>query len=247
MDQNLVMLCGAAVAIALTHTLCGPDHYVPFVAMSRAGKWSLRRTVIVTLLSGLGHVGSSVALGCIGIAAGELLTRLEFIEQARGRIVGWMLILFGFAYLLWGIIYWRRNQPHMHIHGGAHHSHHHSLLDVAHHDQPHTSAIQAAESSASEPPVAVRLTPWVLFTIFVFGPCEPLIPLLMYPAAQSSLSGVLLVTILFSVTTIATMLTVVLCLLQGTKKMHFTGLHSYSHALAGMIVMLCGLAINFGL
>jgi len=25
---------------------------------------------------------------------------------------------------------------------------------------------------------------WALFLIFVFGPCEPLIPLIMYPAAK---------------------------------------------------------------
>ena len=34
------------------------------------------------------------------------------------------------------------------------------------------------------------MTPWVLFTIFLFGPCEPLIPLLMYPAAKGNMWGV---------------------------------------------------------
>ena len=39
----------------------------------------------------------------------------------------------------------------------------------------------------------------ILFTIFVFGPCEPLIPILMYPAAKSSVAGMLLVAGVFSV------------------------------------------------
>ncbi|HOD34406.1 MAG TPA: hypothetical protein PLR20_01590 [Syntrophales bacterium] len=29
-------------------------------------------------------------------------------------------------------------------------------------------------------------TPWVLFTIFVLGPSEPLIPVLMFPAARNA-------------------------------------------------------------
>ena len=35
-----------------------------------------------------------------------------------------------------------------------------------------------------------NLTPWILFTIFVFGPCEPLIPLVMFPAAEHTMVGV---------------------------------------------------------
>lgn len=244
MDQNLVMLCGAAVTIALVHTLCGPDHYVPFVAMSRAGKWSLNRTMLVTLISGLGHVGSSVVLGCIGIAAGEVLARLELIEATRGRLVGWMLIVFGFGYLVWGIYYSLRNRPHMHVHAGLSHSHHHV--------HPAAFAVKSGDGSMalhadSDPSVPVRLTPWVLFTIFIFGPCEPLIPLLMYPAAQSSTFGIVLVCVLFSITTIGTMLVTVFCLVQGTRFVQIPGLHLYSHALAGMVVMLCGIAINSGL
>lgn len=29
--------------------------------------------------------------------------------------------------------------------------------------------------------------PWTLFIIFVFGPCEPLIPVLMYPGMKTGL------------------------------------------------------------
>ncbi len=55
-----------------------------------------------------------------------------------------------------------------------------------------------------------NLTPWILFTIFVFGPCEPLIPILMYPAAKSSIFGLILVTAVFGVVTIGTMMTIVI-------------------------------------
>jgi hypothetical protein len=41
------LLLGAA-AIALTHTVLGPDHYLPFVALARARRWSVARTATVT-------------------------------------------------------------------------------------------------------------------------------------------------------------------------------------------------------
>ena len=38
-------LAATAAMIGVVHTLTGPDHYVPFVAMSRVGGWSLLRTL----------------------------------------------------------------------------------------------------------------------------------------------------------------------------------------------------------
>ncbi|KHE93351.1 MAG: hypothetical protein K8F52_18855 [Candidatus Scalindua rubra] len=54
---------------------------------------------------------------------------------------------------------------------------------------------------------------WRLFTIIVFGPCVPLIPLLIYPAAENI--ALVLVTSLFGVVTIATMLSIVIPLSLG--------------------------------
>ena len=31
---------------------------------------------------------------------------------------------------------------------------------------------------------ATRMTPWVIFVIFVLGPCEPIIPVVVYPAVK---------------------------------------------------------------
>src|SRR5262245_32323952 len=116
MQIGLGALCFAALTVGLTHTLAGPDHYVPFVAMSRVGNWSLRKTLIVTFFCGIGHVGSSVVLGFIGVALGLILSQLESIEGVRGDLAAWLLIGFGLAYTLWGL--WRAiaNRPHTHLH-----------------------------------------------------------------------------------------------------------------------------------
>jgi sulfite exporter TauE/SafE len=85
----------------------------------------------------------------------------------------------------------------------------------------------------------------MLFLIFVFGPCEPLIPLLMYPAAQNSFSDLLVVTSVFAVVTIVTMLTVVLFAIAGVKFIQFAPMQRFSHAIAGATICFCGLAIQF--
>jgi hypothetical protein len=87
----------------------------------------------------------------------------------------------------------------------------------------------------------------VLFIVFLLGPCEPLIPLLMYPAAEASLAGVALVTTAFAAATLLTMTAMVALLQGGFHIVSFPSVGRYNHALAGGIVLACGLAVKFGL
>ena len=88
------------------------------------------------------------------------------------------------------------------------------------------------------------MTPWVLFTIFVFGPCEVLIPLVMYTAARHPPAGVALVTAVFGVITIGTMLSLVLAAAYSGRAIPLGRLERYSHALAGAAIFLCGVSIQ---
>jgi hypothetical protein len=85
----------------------------------------------------------------------------------------------------------------------------------------------------------------VLFIVFVLGPCEPLIPLLMYPAAMESWGGVLLVTGVFGAVTLATMTGVVALGSRGLDLVPLGRLERFSHALAGGAIFLSGVAIQF--
>ncbi len=237
MPDSLWTLAIAALSIGFLHTLFGPDHYLPFVAMSRAGRWSARKTLWVTWLCGAAHVGSSVLLGCLGIALGLAVSRLEGLEEARGGLAAWLLIGFGLAYLVWGVV--RARQDHRHIHPSAD-----GLLEIDPHAHGSELMQEALPASLDRP---VRVTPWILFTIFLFGPCEPLIPLLMYPASQSSVWGMALVTVLFGLATIGTMTVMVGLLAGGIPYLRFKWLERYHHALAGGVVLACGLAVKLGL
>ncbi|HRJ85378.1 MAG TPA: sulfite exporter TauE/SafE family protein [Ignavibacteria bacterium] len=231
MTNEIYILSLTAASIGFIHTLIGPDHYLPFIMMAKAGKWSKIKTFWVTILCGAGHVLSSVVLGFIGIAAGIALDKLELIEGSRGEIAGWALIAFGFVYMVWGIKKAYRNRPHSHIHvetDGTYHTHTH---------RHHGEHVHVNEKKRS-------LTPWILFVVFVLGPCEPLIPLLMFPAAQESVSGLWIVTAVFGFTTIATMISVVMVSLWGINLLPLGKLERYTHALAGFAIFASGLAIN---
>jgi nickel/cobalt transporter (NicO) family protein len=231
--NDLLILSGTAALIGLIHTAIGPDHYLPFIVMSKTWRWSFTKTAVITFLCGAGHILSSVVLGFAGIALGIAVFKLEAVEKFRGDFAAWILIAFGFTYLVWGLHKAYRSKTHEHAHehdNQAPHTHTHNHLSGHAH-------VHAAK--------AQNMTPWILFTIFVFGPCEPLIPLVMYPAAKSSVSGVVIVTAVFGLVTITTMMTIVLLSHMGLSRLSTEKLGRYSHASAGLAVLLCGLAIKF--
>ena len=234
MSAELLVLASTAAAVGFVHTLLGPDHYVPFIVLATARGWSRAKTTAITLLCGVGHVLSSIVLAAIALGLGVAVSRLTAIETARGVLAGWALIAIGLIYGAWGL---RRALAggHGHVHLGGGHAAMHALTH-AHGDGPAEVAAAARR---------VPLTPWALFLVFVLGPCEPLIPLLLYPAATASLAGTVVVTGAFAATTIGTMLGIVLLGAAGVRHVHIGILERYSHALAGAAILACGLAIRF--
>jgi sulfite exporter TauE/SafE len=233
MSAEIGILSVTAVSIGFIHTVIGPDHYVPFIMLAKAGKWSMTKTVFITVLSGLGHVLSSVFIGLIGIALGTAVNKLEVFESVRGNIAGYMLIAFGLMYFIWGVRQSYKNKVHTHSHphydGEVHlHTHNNHDKHLHTHEEPDKSKINF----------------WMIFSIFVFGPCEPLIPILMYPAAKASLWGMAIVTIVFGVVTISTMLTIVIVSIMGVNLLPVAKLERYMHALAGALILLSGLSIQ---
>jgi nickel/cobalt transporter (NicO) family protein len=237
-DQELIILLGSAASLGLMHTILGPDHYVPFVMMGKAGGWSLRKTCLVTAFCGIGHVAGSVLLGFAGIAIGIALHKLEWIEAFRGSLAAWLFIGFGLVYFIWGLKKAHRNRPHthMHIHPGAE-SHAHEIS---------STGVEAGGDGAAVPQhLKKNMSVWILFVIFIFGPCEPLIPLLMYPAARQSLAGIVAVSCVFMVFTVATMTILVALAYTGAKAFRWSLAERYMHALAGFTLLLCGVGIAF--
>ncbi len=225
MQPEMLYLILTAIAIAFLHTLTGPDHYLPFIALSKARGWTVTRTIGWTVTCGLGHVLSSVVLALGGAALGWSLSKVSWLEDIRGGIAAWVMLAFGIIYTAWGLYRLYKNKPHKHF------------------DTDEAGGIYVYEhkhGQAIAPQERYRVTPWVMFIIFILGPCEPMIPLLYYPAAQNSWWGMALLVIIYAAITLFTMLALVLLGYYGLAFTRTQKLERYVHILGGLTIIICG-------
>lgn len=202
----------AALLTAIIHTVMGPDHYLPFIAIAKSRDYSLKKTLFWTFICGLGHIASALLLALLFIYLSHWLSKENFLwlEENRGDIAAYALIGLGAAYILWAL----RHRF----------THQHRLPDLQ--DK--------------------NISVWVLFIIFVLGPCEALLPILT-ASSVLGISAVISCTLIFSIATIATMMFCVTLGMLGINTLRFKSLENYAHEIAGGTIMACGLAIIYGL
>jgi len=230
MSTEMQLLLTAAISIAFIHTITGPDHYVPFIALSKARGWSLGRTIFWTMVCGAGHVWSSVLLGLGGAAIGWSLSKVSWLEDVRGGIAGWVMLSFGLLYGIWGLYRAYKNNPHKHFDLGDNN-------DIYVYEHKHGGVVAQKDRH--------KVTPWVMFIIFLLGPCEPMIPLLYFPAAQNSWEGMLILITVYTVFTLLTMLMMVSLGFYGISFLKTEKLERYMHALGGLTIFICGIGMVF--
>lgn len=225
MQSEMEVLIIAAISIACLHTVTGPDHYLPFIALSKSRGWSFAKTLGWTIVCGCGHVWSSVLLGLGGAAIGWSLSKISWMENVRGGIAGWVMLVFGFIYGIWGLYRAYKNNPHKHF------------------DLQEDGAIYVYEHKHGEavtPQDRHKVTPWVMFIIFILGPCEPMIPLLYFPAAENSWGGMIILITIYTLVTLLTMVTMVILGYMGIAFVKTEKLERYVHALGGLTIFICG-------
>ncbi|MBR6471905.1 MAG: hypothetical protein IKS83_08920 [Victivallales bacterium] len=225
-ETTLITLLAAAILTGFLHTVAGPDHYLPFIAISKSRGYGYLKTILWTVVCGIGHVGSSILIAMGFMLFAELLTRarLDWLETWRSDIAAYAMIGMGAALLLHSLYgRWKhRPRAHRHVHAdGSVEVHTHSLSEL------HDSG---------------KLSYWMLFIIFVLGPCEAMLPLLTASAALGAAS-VVLVSLVFSLVTIATMVALVMAGRFGLNILRFPWLEKFAPEIAGGTVMACGLAI----
>ena len=231
MDGLTLTLALGAAGVAFVHTAIGPDHYLPFVMLGRARRWSLRKTLVITGLCGLGHVASSLVLGGLGIAAGMAPGAVEEIEGGRGGLAAWALFWVGIAYLLFGLRHAHRHRAGLAVH--------------RHGDIVHLHADGEVPHAHEEVEQGERATFWTLLLVFVLGPCEPLIPLFALPASEGDWSAATAAGLVFAVVTIATILGITAVLLAGVSAVRLGSFERWTHALAGGVVASSAGAVLF--
>jgi sulfite exporter TauE/SafE len=214
MEQGILYLALAAIGLGAFHTVIGPDHYLPFVAMAQTRNWTKTKTIWVVGICGIGHVLSTIVLGAIFISVGYAADNFMFFESQRGSIASWLLFSAGLVYTTWAIVKLKTNK-----------------------ETSHTHLIENSDTKKT-------VTFWVLFTIFVFGPCESLAGLL-YTASVHSVSSIIIVSGLFAIATVGVMIVMTLLMLKGINFVKMHNLEKYQHVVAGITLALCGGAIIF--
>ncbi len=90
------------------------------------------------------------------------------------------------------------------------------------------------------------VTAWALFVVFVLGPCEPLIPLMVVPGLAGDWLAVATVAAVFGLLTIAVMLAAVAAAWYGIGLIGMPRLHRGgrpAHVAAGLVVAASGAAV----
>ncbi len=160
------------------------------------------RTIFWTIVCGCGHVWSSVLLGLGGAALGWSISKVRWLENVRGGVQVGAMLGFGLVYGAWGLLRARQNRRHKHFDVYEDGS-------VYVYDHRHGETVRPRDRHA--------VTPWVLFIVFALGPCEPMIPLLFFPAAKASWLGMALLIAVYTVCTLATMVGMVISGYYGLR------------------------------
>ncbi|MDG1138300.1 MAG: hypothetical protein P8N49_02115 [Opitutales bacterium] len=214
MISETFLIAGSAASVGFIHTILGPDHYLPLVAMAKTNGWSGPKTATYTLFCGLSHVLGTILVGSLVFLLGLAFFNMDTVQSFRGDFAGWFLLLFGAIYFAWGTRWAMRN------------------------------------SSLKQKPTQIntisRCAPFALLIFFILGPCEPLIPLMSLGTANTEVLSSILVLLAFCGTTVLTMLLCVMFFYYGISRFSlFMKFEDYMHAVTGLIIFLCGSAIQF--
>jgi nickel/cobalt transporter (NicO) family protein len=236
MTSELSVLLLTALTLGVVHTAIGLDHTLPFVLLGRARSWSLAHTLMVASLCGLAHVLSSVIIGLLGATMAVGLSSLSLFEDTRGSWAAIGLIVFGVAYsarALWNI---RVASPHRHTHihtDGTVHRHLHGHGN----SHAHWSSLPSQSHSG---------VTFALLIVFLLGPCEALLPLMTAPSLMNNPTASLVVACVFGGATLVTMNVLVTFGWFGLRSSWLTRLEPHMNWVAGVIIALSGVGIQFG-
>ena len=116
-ETTITALLTAAIITGVIHTAAGPDH-LPFIAISKSRGYGHFKTILWTVVCGIGHVGSSMLIALGFMLFADLLnrTRLEWLEEWRSDIAAYAMIGMGAALLLHSLYGRWRHRPHAHRH-----------------------------------------------------------------------------------------------------------------------------------
>lgn len=231
LNSELIVILTGTVILATTHTI-SPDHWLPFVMIGRANNWSITRILVLATLAGIGHVGTSVVIGMMGVFASKELSEC-FVNIAENATCI-LLMVFGFGYAIWA---WKRGGHH---HGipflAKKHGHNH----VHYHDEYNEHMNAHDSGNHIHRLVKDKKAGYGLVAIIGLTPCVTLLPL-TFAATPLGFPSVVLVNIVFAVCTIGTMLMVTTVASLGATWIKMEFFDKYGDVIAGVVIGCLGI------
>jgi nickel/cobalt exporter len=232
-SATLTALAVAGFGAAFLHAAI-PTHWLPFVLVGRARRWSRRKTLSVALLAGAGHVAANTALGAaiawFGARLGE--ESLELLPWA----VGGLLVVIG----LW--FCWRQWRGgglcHHHPPGGRHqpsngcgHGHEHSHWDE-----------ELRESALAAPATGDWAVIGGLLAMLTLSPCEAFLPVYLL-GVPFGVHGFLVLSAILAVATLGAMALFTWLTLLGFERFRLQNLERREAGLLGAIFVTLGVLV----
>jgi hypothetical protein len=221
--RTALLLFLSSCSTAIIHALI-PDHWLPFVLMSRVERWSEKRVAALTGLAGLLHVGVTMLAGGLTILVGS--ATVESLAARTGRslefLEGLLLVVFGVIYGIWR----HRREARAH----------------AHPDRPpaRPETHVHAHGHLLEPWFRPALTAGALVLVIGMSPCALLVPILFAASAEGA--GALLASALgFALCTVGTMVGVTVFAARGMRRIDLPFFARYGDLISGALVSGIGL------
>ena len=94
-------LLGGGFAAAFLHAAL-PTHWLPFVLVGRAQRWSLTKNLLAVAAAGLAHIATTAVVGSLIVAAGLALD--ELVAGLLPHLSAVLLFAFGGFYLIKAVV-----------------------------------------------------------------------------------------------------------------------------------------------
>ena len=255
---ELWALLGIAFSVAVVHSL-SPDHWLPFVMLGRAREWGVPRTLGIAGIAGSLHVGTSIAIGLIGLFLGTVLAE-EFASVVE-YITGSLLFVFGLGFAFFS---WRRKNAHthrgiplinrlfrvnteeaeklMHVHDeGEEHAHDehddHDDHDDHDHDDDHDH-----EHHEEHRHGGAGKAGYGLVAIIGLTPCVALLPI-VFAGTTQGINAVITLMVVFFVATLATILIATGLATKGLQLIRLNFFEKHGEVFTGLIIALMGIIV----
>ncbi|MHB9059163.1 MAG: hypothetical protein ACYC53_10130 [Bacillota bacterium] len=224
MLEQIAVIAAAAVAAAI-HSL-SPDHWLPYVLLSKGRGWPTRRALGVTAAGATAHLFATTVLGLIIVFLGAGVT--ERFGRPAELFSGILVIVIGF-YLLWS----RRVRP-GHHHGHEHGTDHDHGDDHAHdHGHDHGHDHDKHGSAAAD---------FRLGAILGARPCAESIPIFLAASTRGVFASLGAVAV-WAIVTVGAMVAVVWLSLLGLQAVKLEVLERHGEQISAWLIIAIGVIV----